>query len=148
MRILVIEDSDSIRHMIETLVSARGHAVEAVGTGAKGIDSAIAHPPDAILLDLHLPGSFDGFDVCRKLREADGARVVPIIVISALTDDASKQRALEAGATAYYTKPFSPTALLKELEAIPSRESLRQRTAHERAAVEREERGGSGSGPR
>ncbi len=41
---------------------------------------------------------------------------MPIIVISALTDDASKQRALEAGATAYYTKPFSPTALLKELE--------------------------------
>jgi DNA-binding response OmpR family regulator len=127
MRILVIEDSDSIRHMIETLVSARGHEVEAVSTGSKGLESAIARPPDAILLDLHLPGSFDGFTVCRKLREAEATRAVPVIVISALTDDASKQRAVEAGATAYYTKPFSPTALLKELETIPLRESAKVR---------------------
>jgi DNA-binding response OmpR family regulator len=118
MRILIVEDSDSIRHMIETLVAARGHHVEAVPNGAKGIDAALAHPPDAILLDLHLPGSFDGFDVCRKLRAAQGTRLVPIIVISALTDDASKRQAADVGATAYYTKPFSPTALLKELEAL------------------------------
>ena len=125
MRILLIEDSDSVRQMIETLVSARGHEVEAVPTGSKGIDSAMAHPPDAILLDLHLAGGFDGFTVCRKLREVEATRTVPIIVISALTDEESKQRALDAGATAYYTKPFSPTALLKELETIPLRESAR-----------------------
>ncbi len=127
MRILLIEDSDSIRHMIETLVSARGHEVEAVSSGSKGIDSAIARPPDAILLDLHLPGGFDGFAVCRKLREHEQTRAVPIIVISAMTDEAAKQQALEAGATAYYTKPFSPTALLKELETIPARESAKLR---------------------
>ncbi|HXN30712.1 MAG TPA: response regulator [Polyangiaceae bacterium] len=127
MRILVIEDSDSIRHMIEALVRGRGHEVEAVPSGAKGIDSALTHPPDAILLDLHLPGGFDGFDVCRKLRQAQPTCAVPIIIISALTDEASKQRALDAGATAYYTKPFSPTALLKEIEWIPVRESARVR---------------------
>jgi DNA-binding response OmpR family regulator len=123
MRILVIEDSDSIRHMIEALVRARGHEVEAVSSGAKGIDSALTRPPEVILLDLHLPGGFDGLNVCQKLREAEATRGVPIIIISALTDDASKQRALDAGATAYYTKPFSPTALLKELEWIPVRTS-------------------------
>jgi DNA-binding response OmpR family regulator len=125
MRILVIEDSDSIRHLIETLVRARGHEVEAVPSGAKGIDSAHTRPPDAILLDLNLPGGFDGLDVCRRLRQSPSTRSVPIIVISALTDDASKQGILDAGATAYYTKPFSPTALLKELEWIPVRESAR-----------------------
>jgi len=113
--------------MIETLVSARGHEVEAVSTGAKGIDSALTRRPDAILLDLHLPGSYDGFAVCKKMRETESTSAVPIIVISALTDMASKQRALEAGATAYYTKPFSPTALLKELESLPARESARMR---------------------
>lgn len=118
MRILIVEDSDSIRSMITTLILARGHDVEAVSTGAKGIDAALARKPDAVLLDLHLPGSFDGFHVCRRLREAEPTRTVPIIVISALDDDASKARALEAGATAYYTKPFSPTALLKELESL------------------------------
>jgi DNA-binding response OmpR family regulator len=127
MRILVVEDSDAIRQMIETLVSARGHEVEAVPTGAEGVEHALAQPPDAILLDLMLPGGLDGFDVCRKLREAEATRAIPIIVISALTDDASKQRATEAGATAYYTKPFSPTSLLKELETLPARESAKLR---------------------
>jgi len=122
MQILIIEDSDSIRHLIETLVSARGHRVEAVPNGARGVDAALARPPDVILLDLYLPGGFDGFDVCRRLRAAEATRAVPIIVISSLTDDASKGRAAEAGATAYYTKPFSPTALLKEIESLPGRE--------------------------
>jgi len=125
MHILIIEDAESIRHMIETLVSARGHEVEAVPTGARGLDAAVARPPDAILLDLHLPGGLDGYEVLAKLRDAEATRAVPIIVISALSDDGSKQRAVDAGATAYYTKPFSPTALLKELEAIPARESAR-----------------------
>ena len=72
MRILVVEDSDSIRSMIRTFMAARGHEVEAVSTGAKGIDAALARTPDAILLDLHLPGSFDGLEVCRAA--ARGAR--------------------------------------------------------------------------
>jgi DNA-binding response OmpR family regulator len=125
MRILIVEDSDSIRHMIETLVRGLGHEVEAVPTGAKGIDAALVRKPDAILLDLHLPGTFDGFEVCRRLRASEATRAVPIIVISAMTDETSKQRALEEGATAYYTKPFSPTALLKELESLRERDSVR-----------------------
>jgi DNA-binding response OmpR family regulator len=118
MHILVVEESDSIRSMIRTFMAGRGHEVEAVSTGAKGIDAALCRRPDAILLDLHLPGSFDGLEVCRRLREAELTRTVPIIVISALADDGVKARALGAGATAYYTKPFSPTALLKELESV------------------------------
>jgi DNA-binding response OmpR family regulator len=121
MRILIVEDADSIRHMIEALLTARGHAVVAVSNGVRGVDAALAAPPDVILLDLHLPGALDGFGVCRKLREEPATRDVPIVVISAMTDEGSKQRALEAGTTAYYTKPFSPTALLKEIESIPER---------------------------
>ncbi|MEI7894694.1 MAG: response regulator transcription factor [Myxococcales bacterium] len=121
MKILVIEDSDSIRRMIETLVAARGHKVHAVNTGAKGLEAAFADVPDAILLDLHLPGTFDGFGVCERLRANDTTRAVPIIIISAMSDDATKQRAAEKGATAYYTKPFSPTALLKVLETIQNK---------------------------
>src|SRR5579863_10218760 len=111
MRILIIEDSDTIRHMLETLLHAGGHVVEGVASGPKGVDSALERTPDIILLDLHLRGSLDGFEVCSKLRAAESTRAVPIIIISALADDASKQRASDVGATAYYTKPFSPTAL-------------------------------------
>jgi DNA-binding response OmpR family regulator len=120
MRILIVEDADAIRSMIRTLMVARGHEVEAVPTGARGVDAALASPPDVVLVDLHLSGSIDGLEVCRRLRAAEATRSVPIVVISAVTDDAVKARASELGATAYYTKPFSPTALLKELESIAS----------------------------
>lgn len=121
MRILIVEDSDSIRKMIEALVSARGHQVEAVPTGAKGVEAANARVPDVILLDLNLPGSIDGFEVTARLRADDKTKHVPILIISAMDDASSKRRALEAGANAYYVKPFSPTALLKEIEGLKSR---------------------------
>jgi DNA-binding response OmpR family regulator len=125
MRVLIIEDSDTIRKMLEALLSGRGHEVQGAVTGTKGIDLAASAPPDAILLDIHLPGTHDGFDVCSKLRAMEATRHVPIIVISALDDPESRQRARDAGANAYYSKPFSPTALLKELETIETRESAR-----------------------
>jgi DNA-binding response OmpR family regulator len=128
MRILIVEDADSIRHMIEALLTARGHAVVAVSNGVRGIDAALASPPDVILLDLHLPGAFDGFGVCRKVREQPTTKEVPIVVITAMTDEGSKQRALEAGATAYYTKPFSPTALIKEIESLQGKQAARQKS--------------------
>ncbi len=122
MRILIVEDSDSIRRMIEALVSARGHEVKAVSSGAKGLEEAFESTPDVILLDLNLPGSYDGFQVCERVRANPLTRSVPILIISATSDDDAKQRALAAGATAYYTKPFSPMALLKEIESIRTKQ--------------------------
>ncbi len=104
--------------MIEALVGARGYSVTAVATGSKAIDVAAATPPDLVLLDLMLPGQYDGFAVCRKLRADAATARVPIVIISALDDDDSRARATEAGATSYYTKPFSPMALLKEIDRL------------------------------
>jgi CheY-like chemotaxis protein len=124
MRILVVEDQDSIRRMIEALVQARGYKVTAAPSGAKALDLAMTEPPDLMLLDLMMPGQFDGFEVCRRLRADPTTRAIPIIVITAMDDDAARTRATEAGANAFYTKPFSPIALLKEIERLgvnPSR---------------------------
>jgi CheY-like chemotaxis protein len=118
MRILVCEDQDSIRRMIEALVHARGHEVTAVASGTKAIDVASTDPPDIVLLDLMLPGQFDGFEVCRRLRSDPNTSHVPVVIISALDDSAARTKAREAGATAYYTKPFSPIALLKEIDRL------------------------------
>jgi DNA-binding response OmpR family regulator len=117
MRILVVEDQDSIRRMIEALVGARGYKVTAVSTGTKAIDVATTDPHDMVLLDLMIPG-YDGFEVCRRLRSDPTTRTVPILIISALDDAESRSKAAEAGATAYYTKPFSPMALLKEIDRL------------------------------
>jgi CheY-like chemotaxis protein len=120
MRILVVEDQDSIRRMIEALVQARGYQVTAVSSGVKALDVASTDPPDIVLLDLNLPGQFDGFDVCTRLRADPITRAVPVVIISAMDDDESRARATAAGATAYYTKPFSPIALLKEIDRLKS----------------------------
>src|SRR5438552_3057158 len=118
MRILVVEDQDSIRRLIEALVAARGHEVVAVGNGAKAIENSILSPPDLVLLDLNLPGHYDGFEVCRRLRAAEATRRIPVVIISARDDAASRAEATAAGATAYFGKPFSPTALLKDIEKL------------------------------
>ncbi|MEN9580978.1 MAG: hypothetical protein RJA70_3987 [Pseudomonadota bacterium] len=116
MRILVVEDQDSIRNMIEALVRARGYEVIAASSGAKALDLARTTPPDMVLLDLMMPGQYDGIDVCERLRRDPATAKIPIMIISAALDEKNKARAEAAGATAYYSKPFSPIALLKELE--------------------------------
>ena len=118
MRILVVEDQDSIRRMIEALVQARGYEVTAVPNGTKAIDAAMTQSVDLVLLDLMLPGQYDGFDVCKRLKADPKTRNVPVVIISALDDPDSRRKAAEAGASAYYTKPFSPSALLKEIERL------------------------------
>lgn len=121
MRILVLEDEDSIRRMISALVQARGFEVVGVSTGVKAVDEALQRTPDVAILDLMVPGAFDGFEVCRRLRAHGATSHMPIIIISALDDAESRRKATEAGATTYFVKPFSAIALLKELEAVKAR---------------------------
>ncbi len=118
MKILVVEDQDAIRRMIEALVTGRGHDVIGVANGARALEACMHQPPDIVLLDLNLPGHYDGFEVCRRLRLDPSTRSVPIVIISAMDDAESREKATDAGATAYFTKPFSPIALLKEIETL------------------------------
>jgi len=115
-KILVCEDQDSIRKMIEALVSARGHQVVSAASGAAALELAAENSPALALLDLTMPGEFDGFEVCRRLRRAENTSKIPIIIVTAIDDDESRRTATEAGATAYFTKPFSPIGLLGEIQ--------------------------------
>jgi CheY-like chemotaxis protein len=116
MRILVCEDQDAIRHMIQTLVQASGHEVVAVALGAQAVEVALCERFDVVLLDLMLPGTLDGFGVIEHLRAAEATRTVPILVISAMDDPESRERAHRLGATAFHGKPFRPLELLQEIE--------------------------------
>ncbi|WP_044985763.1 response regulator [Sorangium cellulosum] len=113
MRILLCEDQDAIRRMIEALVGASGHEVIGVGTGPEAVERALTEPFDVLLLDLMLPGSMDGFEVCARLRADPATAGLPIVVISALDDREARARAEALGATAYYAKPFRPLELLE-----------------------------------
>jgi DNA-binding response OmpR family regulator len=114
MRILICDDHDSIRGMIETLVSASGHEVVGVASGAKAVERALTEHFDVLLLDLMLPG-LDGFDVCARLRSEDKTRAMPIFIISAMDDPATRERAKRIGATAFYGKPFNSMELLEDI---------------------------------
>ena len=116
MRILVCEDQDAIRHMLQTLVQASGHEVLGVALGAQAVEAAHAQPFDVLLLDLMLPGSLDGFGVIEHLRAEATTRHLPILVISAMDDPESRERARALGANEFYGKPFHPLELLQALQ--------------------------------
>jgi CheY-like chemotaxis protein len=118
MRILVCEDQDAIRHMIQTLVQASGHEVVGVAMGAQAVELAFQEHFDILLLDLMLPGALDGFAVCERIRAEPSTRKLPIFIISALDDPPSRERAMKAGATAFYSKPFRPLELLEEINRL------------------------------
>lgn len=118
MNVLVVEDQDAIRRMIEALLTARGHTVTSAPTGPRALEVALTNHPELVLLDINLPGGLDGIEVCRRIRSTPETSNAMIVMISAMDDPEIKARAFEAGALAYHTKPFSPTALLKEIDAL------------------------------
>lgn len=123
MNVLVVEDQDAIRRMIEALMTARGHTVASASSGPKALEMALSLKPDLVLLDVNLPGGLDGLEICRRLHQTPETTHAMVVMISAMDDSETKQRAFEAGAIAYYTKPFSPTGLLKEIDALAARKS-------------------------
>ncbi len=113
-RILVVEDDRAVQKALRRLFEAEGLAVEICGDGKAGLDSFIAAPADAVVLDLRLP-SMPGGEVCREIKRL--APSVPILVLSAASDIADKVLLLEIGADDYVTKPFSPRELLARMRA-------------------------------
>jgi CheY-like chemotaxis protein len=130
MRIVIIEDSDSIRRLLEALVSARADDIVSVATGQEGLDKAFAVTPDLVLLDLNLPGLYNGIEVCMRLRADPKTRRVPVFIVTANADMTTMQRAYDAGATRFFPKPFSPMAILnaideaRRLHGLPTQPTL------------------------
>jgi two-component system KDP operon response regulator KdpE len=112
-RILVVDDEAQIRRALAVNLRARGYEVELAATGEEALQTAAAHHPDVVLLDLGLPG-IDGTEVVRGLR---GWSSVPIIVLSVRDTERDKVAALDAGADDYVTKPFGMDELLARLRA-------------------------------
>ena len=115
--ILIVEDDAPIRHLISVTLEAHEYRYIIAPNAATAILEASAHNPDIMLLDLGLP-DMDGVEVIRKIRSWSN---MPIIVISARSDDTDKIEALDAGADDYLTKPFSVDELLARLRVTMRR---------------------------
>lgn len=118
--ILVVEDDAPVRSLIATTLKTHDYKYLSAQNGAGAITEALSHNPDVVLLDLGLP-DMDGVDVIRKIRSWSN---MPIIVISARTEDSDKIEALDAGADDYLTKPFSVEELLARLRVTQRRLAL------------------------
>lgn len=115
--ILVVEDDAAVRNLITTTLETQEYKHLTAGTGKEAITESVSYKPDIVLLDLGLP-DMDGIDVIRKIRTWSA---MPIIVISARSDDTDKIDALDAGADDYLTKPFSVQELLARLRVTQRR---------------------------
>jgi putative two-component system response regulator len=109
-RILVVDDIEANRRLLEARLTAEYFDVLMAPDGPTCLDLARDQKPDVILLDIMMPG-MDGFEICRRLREDERLREVPVLFISALDDPAGKVRAFAAGGVDYVTKPFQEEEL-------------------------------------
>jgi DNA-binding response OmpR family regulator len=126
-KILIIEDEKDIVLGLKDAFEFEGFEVRAAGTGEDGVELAAKLAPDLVILDLMLPG-INGFQVCDRLRRQD--RALPILILSARSQENDIIRGLEAGADDYVTKPFSVGELLARVRTIFRRvEALSRRTS-------------------
>ena len=111
--ILIVEDDPADQKVLQRLFGSEGYTVEIKGDGKSALEALRTAAPTAIILDLRLP-VVSGKDVCREIRQQ--LSTLPIIVLSAVTEEADKVLLLELGADDYVTKPFSPRELLARVQ--------------------------------
>ncbi|HHW02974.1 MAG TPA: response regulator transcription factor [Thermoanaerobacterales bacterium] len=116
-KILIVDDEPHILELVRFNLEASGFKVIEALDGQKAIELAQTENPDLILLDLMLPG-IDGLEVCRILRQQKATREIPIIMLTAKSEEIDKVLGLEIGADDYITKPFSPRELTARVKAV------------------------------
>ncbi len=125
--ILVVDDEEDLLELVRYTLAKEGHSVTCVDTGEKAVDSVRQSLPDLIVLDLMLPG-IDGLEVCRRLKGDLKTREVPIIMLTAKSEERDVITGLDGGADDYVTKPFSPRVLLARVKSLMRRKDAELRT--------------------
>ncbi len=115
--ILVIEDDLHIQELIQFNLEQHGYRVLTVADGALGLAKALDEKPALILLDLMLP-NMDGLAVCKMIRQNDKTKNIPLVMLTAKSEEADIVLGLELGADDYVTKPFSPRQLVARVKAL------------------------------
>jgi two-component system phosphate regulon response regulator PhoB len=116
-KILVVEDNPDILELVAYNLEAQGYEVVRAMTGENGLSQAARTEPDLVILDVMLPG-INGLDVCRKLKQQENTRAIPVILLTAKGEDTDIISGLELGADDYITKPFSPKVLIARVRAL------------------------------
>ena len=115
--ILVVEDDADVSSMLCRMLAAEGFVPHAVYDGPAAVQRVKESPPDAVILDVMLP-AMSGFEVCQELKFHRDTNLIPILMLTAMNDRASRQKGLWVGANAYLTKPFEMGDLLRTLRRM------------------------------
>jgi DNA-binding response OmpR family regulator len=115
-KLLVIEDDFSLRDLLRVHLSALGHHVRVAADAAEAIRTILVQTPDLILLDINMP-YLNGFELLEALRGDELTQAVPVIVLTARSDDESYARARQLGATHYITKPVQLDDLISAIDS-------------------------------
>jgi len=124
-KVLVVEDDRTLLEVLQYNLTKEGYDVLTASDGAKGLETARSHKPDLVILDVMLP-KIDGYEVCRILRKE---MTVPILILTARTEETDRVVGLEVGADDYVTKPFSMRELMARVRAMLRRIEMMKREA-------------------
>jgi DNA-binding response OmpR family regulator len=116
-RVLIVEDDPTVAHLIEQILGIEGFVTKAVSDGRNAVEALRAEPYDVLILDVMLPG-MDGISLLKSIREEPGLSRVPVVMLTAKTDDETTWAGWRAGCDYYMTKPFDPDELLAILERL------------------------------
>jgi two-component system alkaline phosphatase synthesis response regulator PhoP len=123
--ILVVDDEDDLLELVRYNLTKVGYRVACVSTGEEALRQARRQQPDLIVLDLMLP-AVDGLEVCRRLKGDSKTREIPIIMLTAKSEESDMVTGLERGADDYITKPFSPRVLVARVKALLRRQDAQR----------------------
>jgi len=120
VRVLVVDDAVTVRAYTRQVLTADGFVVEEAVNGIEGLERALAHPPDLLIVDINMV-KMDGYTMLRVLRQEPGLRDVPAMMISTEAKDSDREQALLAGANWYFVKPVRPEALTAAARLLTGR---------------------------
>jgi putative two-component system response regulator len=122
-RVLVADDTDSVRALFQKLLTADGHDVISAEDGLEAMAAIQKHHPDVILLDVGMPG-LDGIEVCRRLKSDPATRLTPVVLVTGLSDLSDRIKGIEAGADDFLSKPVHPHELRARVVSLSRMKQL------------------------
>ena len=118
--ILVADDEEDLRELVSYRLSRSGYEVVEAVDGQEALELATEHTPDVMVLDVMMP-RLDGYELTRRIREQDSLRSVPVILLTARSQETDVSRGFDVGADDYLKKPFNPDELVARVRAVLGR---------------------------
>lgn len=117
-RLLIVDDQPEIRNLLALTLDADNYELHQANNWVTALAMTRAIKPDLVLLDVMMPGEFDGLEVCRRIKSDKELSSTTVMIISARSQVADRQKGMESGADDYLTKPFSPLALMEKVSTL------------------------------